>query len=245
MKSFIEVRDEYKTGKMFSVGDSVKTKDGIVAEVVNLGTNYLTLIHEGEIFKEWITDVKLCKKVSVKEEDGKFSFKGYKTKNLSESDVSEFKNLIESSTDLYAILNCIQSVDLLVGSEKKLVENNFDTYRMSYDRAIKYLKKFNINPSIISEAETILLEVGIEKGLKFSANDKSKVAMIIATSAGVDTNGDPVTVVNRAAQHFKSSRLTPEGWSILGKMLNKASEAGIKWNKDIFAPTTKKFMELA
>lgn len=244
MKSFAELREEYKTGKLFTVGDTVETKDGVIAEIVNLGTNYVTLVENGNIFKKWITEV-TKKKVAKKKVCEGFSFKGYSPKNFSDDNITLFTSLIESSTDHYAILNCIQTVDLLLGANKKLVENNFDVYGMSFDRATKYLDKFGITRGLISNAEDILLEVAIEEGIKFTGADKSKVAYIIATSAGIEPQGDPASTVNKAAQHFKSSKLTPEGWKILGKMLAKADEAGINWNHNIFNPTTLKYMELA
>lgn len=246
MKSFKELREEFKSGTLFSVGDIVETKEGLIAEVVNLGTNYVTLVENGNIFKKWITAVNPVtemKTLDVQSSEN-LSFKGYTTKNLSKELQEQFSSLIESSQDHYAILNCIQSIDLLLGATKRLVENNFDIYKMSYERSVKYINKFNMSADMLNEAHDILFEVAINEGLKFSSADRAKVATIIAMSAGIDASGDPVSIVNKAALAFKNGRHTPEAWKIVGKMMNKATESGIKWNKDIFAPSTQKFMEL-
>ena len=59
-----------------------------------------------------------------------------------------------------------------------------------------------------------------------------------------DQSGKHHEIVNRAAQQFKSGRHTPEGWKIMGAMLNKASEAGIQWDKNIFHKSIHKVMGL-
>jgi hypothetical protein len=70
--------------------------------------------------------------------------------------------------------------------------------------------------------------------LKFSAADKMKIASIIATTAGIASEGSIEDIVNRSALKFKTGRHTEEGWKLIGKMMNKATQAGIKWDKNIF-----------
>ena len=72
--------------------------------------------------------------------------------------------------------------------------------------------------------------------MKFSPNDKLKVARIIATSLGVadaDEKSGPESMVNQALRSIKNKRLTPEAWKIIGNMLEMAEDAGIKYDPSI------------
>jgi hypothetical protein len=93
-----------------------------------------------------------------------------------------------------------------------------------------------------------LLEFSILNTLKFTATDKIKVAIMIGTAVGLSNSdlnsSSPELLVNVSASKVKLSRLTPDGWKIVGRLFNKATEMGIKWNKDLFAKQTQKFMEL-
>lgn len=52
-----ELREAYVTGEVFNVGEQVKTKAGIIAEIINRGPNYVTLLSEGKTFKSWISEI--------------------------------------------------------------------------------------------------------------------------------------------------------------------------------------------
>ena len=70
-----------------------------------------------------------------------------------------------------------------------------------------------------------------DKTLK--TNDKLKVARIIATMLGVDNaeaSANPETLVNLALRKVRTKPLNPEALSILDKMLNLATEVGIKFD---------------
>ena len=53
-----------------------------------------------------------------------------------------------------------------------------------------------------------------------------------------------VDVINDAVRYFMKGRHTPEAWHIAGKMLNKATELGIKWDQKLIKPTTRKAMHM-
>lgn len=236
------IREDYKEGKLFKVGDSVRTNDGLEAEVINLGTNYLTLVREGNVFKRWLNEVEVIHSKMRDTGTDVFSYKGYAPKNFTKELEEMFSGLCNSNTDSFALLNCICSIDDLLKIDG--INEKYEYYKAEYDRSIRYLRKFGLPESIISSAEDQLLEYAIVEGVGFSANDKNKVASILAMSAGVSTDGSATDIVNQAAEAMKNKKHTPEGWKIWGKMLNLASKAGIKWNKDIYARSTQKFMEL-
>jgi hypothetical protein len=237
------IREDYKDGKLFKVGDIVETKDGQLAEIINLGTNYLTLVKEGNIFKRWLDDVKISENKPLKlKESPDFNYKGYTPRNFNSELKNVFADLCSDNEDSYALLNCIKSTDALLDISN--LNEKFEYYRTEYDRALRYMKKFDIPTSVLSNAEDKLLEYAIVEGVSFAAADQSKVAAILAMSAGVSSDGSPVDVVNSAAIKMKAEKHTPEGWKIWGKMLNLATKAGIKWDKNIYAKPTQKFMEL-
>lgn len=242
IKNIDQIRDQYKEGVIFKIGETVETNDGQVAEIINRGTNYLTLVREGNVFKKWLSEVKTVRTRKRSEVEEGFSYKGYFPQNFSEELTEQFKELCANAEDSYAMFNCIRSIDTLLGADN--ISENFELYKTEFDRSVRYLRKFNIPSSILSKVEDRLLEHAIVEGIQFSASDKNKVASILAMSAGISPQDDPVDTVNQAATAMKNKKHTPEGWKIWGKMLNLATKAGIKWDKNIYAKTTQKFMEL-
>ena len=54
----------------------------------------------------------------------------------------------------------------------------------------------------------------------------------------------PQDVIDDAVRHFLKGRHTPEGWRIAGKILNKATELGIKWDQKLLKPMTRYAMKM-
>ena len=54
----------------------------------------------------------------------------------------------------------------------------------------------------------------------------------------------PPDVINAAVLLFLMGRHTPEGWRIAGKILNKATELGIKWDQKLLKPMTRYAMKM-
>jgi hypothetical protein len=231
------------------IGDTVQTVSGEIAEVISHGPNYVTLIKDGRSFKAWTKDVTHLANEDTQKRSSQlfkesFIVKGYKTKNFTRELSEQFKSLSQKNDDVYAIYNSVVCLDFLLGMTENSLKENYQQYKVSYDRATRYFRKFNLSLSEMSNVEDILLAYAIEEDLKFTSSDKIKVASIIAATAGVESNGDPISVINAAARKFKSGSHTPEAWKIIGKVLNKATQAGIKWDKNIFAKHTLKFMEI-
>lgn len=243
-----DLRESFIRGDIFNVGDLVECDLGIV-EIINRGPNYVTVISEDTQVKKWLTDIhpteKQTRLSTSRLHKEAITVKGYKTKNFTRELAEQFSTVYKETGDKYALYNCTICCDKLLGSSKEGITENFDQYRVSFERAHKYLDKFNIKINEFSEIEDWLIEYAILEGLSFRANDKLKVARIIATHTGVVTESvDPVKVIHEAIALIKKNRYIPEAWKIMGNMFNLATSSGIKWNKDLFAKHTQHYMEL-
>lgn len=241
-------REDYLQGKLFKVGDIVESTNG-QAEIIALGTNYVTLVQDGKTFKDWISNVKLIEtkdeqsKLKVKKES--ITFKGYTTKNFTPELCEVFKKIAPKFTDTYAFFNCIVSCDKLLGASKSDIIESFDKYKIEYERATKYFGKFGLSSSILSDQEDVFLEHAFTEGVSFSAVNKDKIASIIACTADIkQENKTPEETINETCEFHKRNKLSEDGWKALGRMLNRATESGIKWNKDIWHTKTQHFMGL-
>lgn len=242
------LREAYIEEKIFNVGDKVQIGDE-VAEIIARGPNYVTLIKEGKTFKKWLDDVK---PVQIDESHKRnsqlykesFIIKGYKTKNFTRELSEQFKKVSSSNSDIFALYNTVVCFDHLLGMTEESLRENFDKYKISYDRVNRYSKKFDLHLEQLSNIEDMLLSYSIEEDVKFNAADQMKIATIIASTAGVETEGSAVSIINLAAKKFKSGSHTPEAWKIIGQMLKKADQAKISWDHNIFAKPTLKYMGL-
>ena len=243
------LREDYVSGKILNIGESVITSEGVLAEIVSRGPNYVTLVSEGKTFKKWIsevttTDEKLPGRTQLYKES--FIIKGFRTKNFSRPIAEQFSAASKLHEDSYALYNCVVCVDSLLGASRDTITENFNKYKVLFDRAAKYSNKLGIQVEELKQIEDWLLEAAIFEGLKFSVTDKKKIAQLIAMTAGyAPTEGQLYTdIVNESAKVMKNKKVSPEGWKIMGALLNKCTEAGIKWNKDIFSKSTQRFMGL-
>lgn len=241
------IREEYIDGKIFKVGQLVDTNIG-AAEIISRGTNYVTLVKEGQTFKRWLTDIVLSESQSSKRTQlykESFIIKGYKTKHFTR-DISEmFSAAHKSIDDEYGLLTCTVCCDNLLGQSKESLIENFDKYSVEFEKATRYLTKFGIVIEKMTEIEDHLLGHAISECVKFSAVSKQKIANVI--SVAVDLNSshcDPSSVVNEAVDLMKTKSYTEAGWQVIGSMLNRATESGIKWDKNKFNNHTQQFMGL-
>ena len=224
------VRESYINKEIFNIGDMVETNDGQLAEIVHRGPNYVTLVCEGVTFKKWLDEVT---QVEAKQQESVGVF-GYTPKNLCEQHIQLCVALTEHK-DKYAVLNFVKALDSLQNIEN--IKENFTKYKTEFDRAVKYMQKFDIDTSVITEAEDILLEHSLTDGLSFRVANKSKIANIIGAASGVTEDYEaPHELVNRAVCQFRESKHTPEGWQLFGNMLNHATSAGIQWDKNSIKP---------
>jgi hypothetical protein len=102
-------REDFISGKLFSLGDIVESNVG-KAEIISIGTNYVTLIKDGKSYKSWITDIRLLEKsktnsnINIILKENNLIFKGYNTRNFSRELSEKFQDIIA----LLHVIACLQ-----------------------------------------------------------------------------------------------------------------------------------------
>jgi hypothetical protein len=244
-ESQISLREQFIANKIFNVGDMVSSDVGI-AEIINRGTNYVTIISEGKTYRKWITDIQPAEGQHKRNQIFKEAFivKGYKTQNFTREIAEEFSKC-SKVFDQFALFSATQCVDKLLGYSKESIFENFESAKVEYERAARLLKKLKLEVAQMDSIENWLIEYSILESARFSTKNQIKVAHIIAQAVGhAPTSKVPHEIIHDAIDHVKSQRLTPEGWKLLGGMMNVATSAGIQWDKTKFHKTTQKFMGL-
>lgn len=239
--------EEVKTP--LEVGDFVKYND-IEGEILNLHPTYAIIVSEGREYRVWVKDLTLSTNQPKRNQLFKESliYKGYRTKNFNRSISESFKTISADEKDEYAVLECLKVFDFILGVTDTMISENFKVVRIQTERLKRYSKKIGaayLTNSVVSLVEEELLKYSILEGLKFTTTDRNMVAKVISSVADINiTNTDPVNAVNQAAIALRKSQLTPQGWAVLGRLLNVATKAGINWNKDTFSPQIQKEMNL-
>ena len=234
----------------FEVGDFVKC-GSIEGEIINLHPKYATIISEGTIHKLWVYSLELSDKHPKRNQLYKESiiYKGYKTKNFNRNLSEAFKELSINTEDSYAMLECLKVFDYILGITDENILENYKSVRIQSERLKRYSKKVNathLTEGISSLVEEELLKYAILEDVKFSTTDKNMVAKVISMVAGNINivNGDPTNIVNQAVMLLRKNQLTQSGWKMLGRLMNIATKAGIRWNKDAFSNSIQTQMGL-
>lgn len=230
------------------IGSTV-TDGKITGEVLNLHPTYATVVSEGKEYRIWVkclslSETQLKRNQLYKES---FIFKGYKTKNFTRSLSEAFKDMASREQDEYAILECLKVFDYMIGVTDQTISENFKTVRMQVERLRRYSKKVGatyLTDSIIALVEEELLKYAILEDMKFSTTDRNMVAKVVSMVAGTSYAVDPTNTVNQAVIALRTSQLTPQGWAMVGRLLNVATKAGIRWNKETFSASIRKEMNL-
>jgi hypothetical protein len=117
-----ELREQYLRGEVFLKGEFVQDDAGTY-EIVDRGTNYLTVVNEsGELLKKWIHMVHtvevIAEDIPIGYAPKEITFKGYTTKNLHHSPdaTKAFQATIEKLDkglvkDPVAVLNALKATD--------------------------------------------------------------------------------------------------------------------------------------
>lgn len=155
-------RESYLRGDLFKAGDIVD-HGGRKAEIISIGTNYVTLIREGKSFKSWITDISHINVESSHSKprnvNGQLVFKGYTTSNFNNDIVESFLSKYSDVTDQFAFFNCLVSCDNLIGVKSKSLIEFYHKYKNDYTRVSRYLNKFDLHidrVELIGEALEII-----------------------------------------------------------------------------------------
>lgn len=256
MSTFLELREKFLNGELFTVGEIVlDVNEKTIHEVVSHGPNYLTVVDEaGSISKKWLTDVISAEPLREdfdglrrkRSSSNQIAFAGYKTKNFTEEIFELFKPIIkEHKKDKFQVLSLVRVIDEMLHESADLSESNYGKVKTLIERAERQLNKINKlieHKSYLHEVTDKLTMFEIEEGLKVTSMDRDRAAKIIGDALGVTETGTPEQIVNAAVHKVRAGRFTPEAWKILGKMFSMVTQVGIKWDKNLFPPATRKAM---
>lgn len=235
-------------GESFEIGDYVVAGD-IEGEILAIHPKYATVIAEGEEHRVWTEDLEYSDKQPKRNQLYKESFiyKGYRTKNFNRALSEEFKEISTKTTDEYAMLECLKVFDFIIGVTDETIEEDYKTVRMQTERLKRYSNRVGatyLSEKVVSAVEEELLKYAILENLKFTTTDRIMVAKVVAMVANTAIGNDPSNTINQAVISLRNSQLTPQGWKMLGRLLNVATKAGIRWNKDTFSSAIRGEMEL-
>ena len=120
-----EERDKFYNGVLFKENDVVE-ESGNIYEVLELGSNYLTVVNpSGQISKKWPAKVTTVfnSPTKFKIEEGVFVYKGYRAENLSQEQITKYSRLANETDD---------SVGLLIQLRMENIDNNLSEEMNSY-----------------------------------------------------------------------------------------------------------------
>lgn len=201
------------------------------------------------------------------------SFGGYTTKNLhhSEDAARAFQDTIAryGKEKPAAVMHALMATDTYMGLSdlhlsqgKQPTETEKEQWIQAHDHAKQHLDELgeflhhrdywdnhqhemeDMLSNYKEEGQSEMNEELTDKTLK--SQDKIKVARIIATMLGIDnaeTSANADVLVNNALRKVRSKNLNPEAINILGKMLQLATEVGIKVDTTLI-PTKLKESEV-
>jgi len=235
-------KEEFEIGRVVTNGE-------VEGEIINLRSTYATIINDGKEHRVWLKDLTLVEDGKLKRDQvykESFIFKGYKSKNLTRELAEQFRDKSKDTEDSYALLSCLKAVDFIMGVTDNQIIENYSLVRSQFERAKRYTTKFSINISEqLQLVEENCMRMAILEDFRFSSTDKIMIAKMVAATAEIEAVGnDPTTIINRAIIKLRLSQLTPQGWVIVGRILNVATKSGIKWNRDNFSPAIQTMMGL-
>jgi len=236
--------------KEFEIGNAI-TYEGRCGEILNLHSNYATIVCEGSEHKVWLHDLVLSD-IQVKRDQlykESLIYKGYRTTNFTRVLSEVFKEFTKEVSDTYAMLECIKVLDYILGVNDTTILEDYSIVKVQSERLKRYSKKIGstyVTESFVSVIEEELLKYAILEGLRFTTTDRNMVAKVIAMTAGISVSStvDPTNTVNQAAIVFRRSQLTPQGWEMLGRLFTVARKSGIRYNVDIFSGSQIDMMKI-
>ena len=243
-----ELREKYFRGEVFKIGTTVKDDKGVY-EVMDRGTNYITVINEnGELSKKWLDSVKevitdMNYKTEAKDKH-QISYKGFTTSNF--EIVPELKPIIESvisaETDSVAVINALKSID----ESLKFYKENKDIFQVPLIKGIDALK--NIDYAVSGMVSDLILKLprdtfketsiteASDNPFNFTSADKIKIARIIAGALGIDNPekmSSPEQLINLGLRKLRTKRITPELSDVVNQMLKTADMLDVKYDKKL------------
>lgn len=246
--SINQLRDKYFKGEIFHVGDIVES-NGDQFEIVDRGSNYVTVVKEGKLSRKWIQDIKVIGSL-IKEDIqyDKISFKGFVPNTIQKKVeiVESFKKTLNDKTitDPLAVLNALKLTDSYMKMNESATNEDLERWDSEIERARESLE--NINQFHIHESYwntyrqelNTMMDKKIEEALTqktVRSSDKIKVARIIADMLGVEkaeSMSSPTQLINMGMRKVKNKVMRPEMLNVLSKMLKLADELDIKYDKN-------------
>lgn len=234
-----DLREKYYSGKIFSIGEKVTDGQNIF-EIIDRGSNYITVVNEsGVTSKKWLDAVQpiVVEDIQPDYAPKQITYKGYTTKNfnVSEDAIKAFQETIERDKDPVAILNAIKATDAYMSYRitEELTDKEKETCISAHEKAKESLDRVN---EFAHHADYWGSHLERLEEMKFSSVDRIKVARIIAGSLGVpdvEEKSGPAEMVNQGLRFIKNKHMTPEAWTVVGNMLQMATDAGIKFDNNI------------
>src|SRR6056300_1497244 len=258
--SIDQLRDKYFKGEIFHIGDIVES-NGEQFEIVDRGSNYVTVVKEGKLSRKWIKDIKVIG--SLVQEDvqyDKISFKGFVPKTIQKKSniVESFKKTLNDKTikDPLAILNALKLTDSYMKMNESASDEDLDKWDSEIARAresSENINQFHIHESYWNtyrQELNAMMDKKIEEGLSnitIKSADKIKVARIIADMLGVENAekmSSPSQLINMGMRKVKNKPMRPELANVLSKMLKLADDIGVKYDKNALPPKLRESVEV-
>lgn len=261
-----EIREKYINEEIFAIGSVVEDSNGVY-EVVDRGSNYITVVNEsGVMSKKWlhqVVEIATAKEAQpiLTEDSTEIEYKGFKTQNfhMCPTAKTEFLNLFQKDKDPVAVLNALRlteeylSIEQLSEERGYATQSDVDRFQVIQLKTSESLKKIDELDNhdymkIHSDAMLNLLDQNkgkdemLKEQMKFSSADRIKVARIIGGALGVsepEKQGNPTQLVNMGLRKIRTKRITPEFATIVDKMLNTARIAGIDYDDSLLPATMK------
>jgi len=206
-------REAFYQGKLYKVDDIVEDDKGIY-EVLDIGSNYLTVITEdGVISKKWPDKVKISK--------SEYHPKYFNIESLPVEVQESFRKTNESYIN-GEFKDKLALVSSFININKYFVTFNKECVEKAY--------------SLLENINQIENHSYIKELIEMSANssDKQKIAVIIANTFGEAVRGmSPEELVNDALTRAKTIKLTSKSRKAFHNMLKIAKDAGINYDQSL------------
>lgn len=224
-----ESRNAFYTGKMFTIGETVKDSSGKY-EIIDRGSNYVTVVDESGNASRKFVDGLVVIDEHMNFREGELSFKGHlpSSKILETPLVKEaFDKTIqlfeagEVEQDAFAVLKAMKEVENLL--EGKIEQAIVDKLCFS----LKKIGVYEHHQPYLQQYEQMVQVMNEDNQTKLQA------AKIIAGAVGSTTTGnDAEAILNNALRKAKTSA-NPKQIEILKGMLELAKKVGLKYDQSL------------
>ena len=208
------VRDKYFANEIFKIGDIVEdtlTKKSM--QVIDRGSNYITVASEDGITKKWLNEVlepaiQIIDNEFTITESGQIKLFGYETKNF-DSIMSEFiLEQFNEFTDLYSKHQIIKCLDLA------LQETNVERAYTLAEKVELFYAKNNIEPTLITEV--IKSEI-----------ERTRIVEILAAIADITPSKSKYDTIRESINALRSKYKQRSQWEIIYPFFKVAESYGL------------------